>query len=117
MKGVARVVAGVAVVFVVAYQMVANQAPQGTATSSPPLFVADRTTDDLAKEHPEPAIPGHYPESCVAGQHRWVTPVQGYVMDWCAIELHLDGRGHAAVTAYIDSPVQRGFMETAQRRD
>ena len=70
-----------------------------------------RTADEAAKEHPEPAVPGHYPADCVAGQHRWVTPVQGYVMAWCAIELRTNVRGNVAATAYVDATVQRGFTE------
>jgi hypothetical protein len=44
-----------------------------------------------------------------------VTPVQGYVLDWCAIKIRKDGKGGEAATAYVDAPVQRGFMETTHR--
>jgi hypothetical protein len=114
MRGVATVIVSVLIIGPIAYQT-ARQPPQD-ALSAPSTLRSDATriADDLAKEHPEPAVPGHYPGDCVAGQHRWVTPVQGYVMDWCAIELRTNGRGNIAATAYVDSSIRRGFTENVR---
>jgi hypothetical protein len=119
--------AGVLVAVAIAYQSTNQRAPE--AAASPPRFdpkriaeelvteskPPDRVADELAKEHPEPAIPGHYPDGCVGRRHRWVVPVQGYVLDWCAIESRTDGKGNGVATAYVDSPIQRGFMEKTHR--
>ncbi len=37
--------------------------------------------------------------------------MQGYVLDWCAIEIRTDGKENVVATAYVDSPIQLGFME------
>lgn len=115
MRGVAAIIVSVLIIGPIAYQTANQSSPDAQSTQSSSPSRATRIADELAKKHPDPAIPGHYPGTCVAEQHRWVTPVQGYVMDWCAIELHVDGRGNAAVTAFVDSPVKHGFMQTAHR--
>jgi hypothetical protein len=115
MRTFAGFVIGVLIIIAVAYQAANQSASDALPPASPLRFDADRIADELAKEHPEPAIPGHYPEGCTAGQHRWATPVQGFVLDWCAIEIHTDRKGNVAATADVDSPVQRGFMEKAHR--
>lgn len=106
---------GAALAILLASSGVAPAAEKSGGSGFDANIVADklekaRRADQWAKQHPEPAIPGHYPQDkCTDGRTHWVTPVQGYILDWCAITVRDIGKGNFVVTAFVDAPIKRGF--------